>query len=82
VSGDIFAPTVGVKEGAKFKGRIDMDGPPVETTDATNDSNEKKKSRRRPAKSTPSSADGNKAASDSVVDATLSESAAPEGAAE
>ena len=29
VRGDIFAPSVGLKEGAKFKGRIDMDSDPV-----------------------------------------------------
>jgi len=82
VTGDIFAPTVGLKEGAKFKGRIDMDGPPAETAGTANDSSEKKKSRRRPAKPSPSTADENKSVSDSVVDATLSESEASEGAAE
>jgi len=83
VTGDIFAPTVGLKEGAKFKGRIDMDGPPTaETASAANDSSEKKKGRRRPAKSSPSASDENKAISDSVVDATLSESETSEDAAE
>ena len=86
VCGDIFAPTVGLKEGAKFKGRIDMDGPPDEATAAAPDSSEKKKSRRRPAKSPASMSDGTRTVSDSVVDATLSaneaRSEAPEDAAD
>lgn len=34
VNGNVYAPRVGLKEGAKFKGSIDMDGTPAETAEA------------------------------------------------
>lgn len=33
VRGDIFSPSVGLKEGARFKGRIDMDSDPVKVAE-------------------------------------------------
>jgi cytoskeletal protein CcmA (bactofilin family) len=83
VTGDIYAPSVGLKEGAKFKGSIDMDGPP-ETTAATapQSSSAKKKTRRRGSKSSTASDAGKDTISESDVDATLLGTEASEGAEE
>jgi len=34
VTGDLFSPSIGLKEGARFKGSIDMDGPPSRSSAA------------------------------------------------
>jgi len=52
VVGDIFAPRVGLKEGAKFKGSIDMDSDPTVSASAkhnASDAAKKKAPLARPA---------------------------------
>lgn len=85
VTGDIFSPAVGLKEGAKFKGSIDMDGMPDAAAhpvpkaaiDTASESVGKRKSRRRGPKKSATTPGDEKTVSDSVVDATLSEGEAP-----
>ena len=43
VRGDIFSPSVGLKEGARFKGRIDMDSDPVKVAESRRSSSATRK---------------------------------------
>lgn len=74
VSGNLFAPRIGLKEGAEFDGRIQMTGPSA-NTDKTQANAEKtqpvERDTRAPSKRTSASKKGAAGMSDAIVDDLL-----------